>query len=236
MDLSPVVQRTLSDEAGERIRDAIRRGSLAPGARLVERDLAQKLGVSRIPIREAIQRLVEEGLVKKTPHRGTIVYVPSADEIEEISSLRAVLERFVVERVLARWTNDHEARLCRIVDEMANAASERAFQQVYESDFQFHYTLWEIADHSILHEVVFGLRSRISRFLYEAVTTMPSSQLSFYVESHNTLLEVLRTGDMAASQLAITQHIVRSKNRILAYYERVTKDSHAQTVAPDTRR
>jgi DNA-binding GntR family transcriptional regulator len=60
--LSPVSQRTLSDEAAERLRSAIRDGTLPPGTRLVERELARRLGVSRIPVREAIQQLVEEGL------------------------------------------------------------------------------------------------------------------------------------------------------------------------------
>ena len=129
--------------------------------------------MSRIPIREAIQRLVEEGLVKKTPHRSTIVYVPSLMEIEEISSLRVVLERFVVERVVARWKPEHEAQLRQLIQEMSHAASEGAFQQLYELDIQFHNTLWQIADHSILLEVVSGLRSRISRFLYEAVSATP---------------------------------------------------------------
>ena len=59
--LSPVTSRTLTDEAADRLRAAIRSGVLPPGAKLVERDLSEKLGVSRMPIREAIQRLIEEG-------------------------------------------------------------------------------------------------------------------------------------------------------------------------------
>ena len=99
MKLIPVEQRTLGDEAADRLRTAIRSGNLRPGERLVERDLAERLGMSRIPIREAIHRLAEEGLVRKLTHRGTFVYAPTLAEIEEISSLRVVLERFVVERV-----------------------------------------------------------------------------------------------------------------------------------------
>jgi DNA-binding FadR family transcriptional regulator len=73
MKLMPVEQRTLSEEAAERLRTAIRDGLLHPGMRLVERDLAERLGMSRIPVREAIGRLVEEGLVYKSsmpqPHK-----------------------------------------------------------------------------------------------------------------------------------------------------------------------
>jgi DNA-binding GntR family transcriptional regulator len=93
LELTPVEQRTLSDEAADRLRAAIRNGTLKPGMRLIERDLAERLGMSRIPIREAIQSLVEEGLAQKAPHRGAVVYIPTREEIEEISSLRVVLER-----------------------------------------------------------------------------------------------------------------------------------------------
>jgi DNA-binding GntR family transcriptional regulator len=215
--LSPVHQRTLTDEVVEQLRAAIRNGSLSPGTRLVERDLAKRLGVSRIPVREAIQRLAEEGLVKKVPHQGTFVYAPSRDEIEEISSLRVVLERFVVERVVARWEPDYEAELREIVAAMRDAASRRDLQQVYEQDYKFHHTLWEIADHSILLEVVSSLRSRIGRFLYEANSALPASQLDTHVTSHDELIEVLKSGDVTRAQGEMTQHVLGAKDRILTY-------------------
>src|SRR4051794_8159796 len=116
--LEPVSQQTRSDEVAERLRDAIRNGTLLPGARLIEADLAKSLAVSRIPVREAIQRLAEEGLVRKVPHYGTFVYSPTVEEIEQISSLRGVLERFVVERVVERWQEKHEGHLRVVVQQM----------------------------------------------------------------------------------------------------------------------
>src|SRR5262245_35014455 len=110
-ELDLVVQRTLSDEAADRIRSAIRRGVLAPGDRLVEKNLAEQLGMSRIPIREAIQKLAEESLVKRIPHRGAFVNFLSRTELEEISSLRVVLEQFVVERAISRWKPEYETQL-----------------------------------------------------------------------------------------------------------------------------
>jgi len=218
MELRPVVTRSLGQEAAERLREAIRNGSLPSGSRLVERDLAMRLGMSRIPIREAIQRLTDEGLVQKVPHRGTFVYVPAPAEIEEISSLRCVLERFVVERVMARWTPADEVRLHQIVEEMRRHAAVRDFQQLYEQDLAFHHTLWQIADHSLLLEVVSGLRSRINRFLSEAAAAMPPAHLESYIALHTDLIAVLRSGDVPAAQEAMTEHILASKDRILAYY------------------
>ncbi len=110
-EVQPVKTRTFSEEVAERLREAIRNGSLGAGSRLVEQEVAEQLGVSRVPVREAIQMLVEEGMVRKAPHRGAYVYLPTAYEIEEISSLRVVLECFVVERVIQNWNRAHEERL-----------------------------------------------------------------------------------------------------------------------------
>jgi DNA-binding GntR family transcriptional regulator len=218
LDLSRVVQRTFSDQAADRLREAIRSGSLPPGSRLVERAIADRLGMSRIPVREAVQQLLDQGLVKKIPHRGTFVYAPERDEIEEISSLRCVLEGFVVERVMERWLPEHEASLLQVVEEMRRHAVALDFQQLYEQDLAFHHLLWRIADHHLLLEVVSGLRSRINRFLSEAAGAMPPSQLEAYIASHTDLISALASGDVPRAQRNITAHIMRSKDRNLAYH------------------
>ncbi|MEZ4664879.1 MAG: GntR family transcriptional regulator [Caldilineaceae bacterium] len=208
---------TLSDEVTENLRADIRNGSLQPGARLVERDVAERLKVSRVPVREAIQRLVEEGLLLKIPHRGAFVYVPTRAEIEEISSLRVVLERFVAERVIQRWQPPHEEMLRAIIQEMRLAAAQRDIQQVYAHDYQFHLILWQIADHAIMLEVLTGLRARINRFLYEANDALPTEQIEMHVDSHDDLIDVLKSGDVERARRMFTQHVIGAKVRILAY-------------------
>jgi DNA-binding GntR family transcriptional regulator len=215
--LKPVTQRTLSDESTDRLRAAIRNGSLPPGTRLIEQDLAEMLQVSRIPVREAIQRLVEEGLVNKVPHRGAFVYLPTRKDIEEISSLRVVLERFIVERVIARWQPEHEGVLGQIVAQMRQVAEQRDFQQMYEIDYNFHYALWEIAEHSIMLEVVSSLRSRISRFLYEANSALTPAHLTEHVNSHDDLLEIIKAGDVTTAQAEMEKHVLGAKDRIVTY-------------------
>ena len=218
--LSPVHARTLTDEAADRLRAAIRSGVLPPGAKLVERDLSEKLGVSRMPIREAIQRLIEEGVVRKEPHRSTYVYIPTRQEIEEISSLRVVLERFVTERVIEHWQPDHEKRLQQIVNEMRAASERRDLHEVYEADYRFHLTLWEIAEHNLLLEVISSLRSRISRFLFEANSTFYRSQedsLDTHISGHNALIDVLKSRNIEQAKEAMTEHVLSAKWRILTY-------------------
>jgi DNA-binding GntR family transcriptional regulator len=216
-DLTPVEQRTLGDEATDRLRAAIRNGTLAPGLRLVERDLAERLGMSRIPIREAIQRLVEEGLVQKHPHRGAVVYTLTRAEIEEISSLRVVLERFVIERVIERWQSEHEVQLRQIVKDMRRAGGQRDLQQIYAQDYRFHLMFWEIAEHSIMLEVLSSLRARISRFLSEANGALTNAELEQHINSHDNVIDVVKSRDVVKAQEEITRHVLGAKNRILTY-------------------
>lgn len=216
-DLSPVQLTTLSAEVANRLRNAIRTGEFPLGTRLVERELAERLGVSRIPVREAIQQLVEEGLVQKTPHRGTFVHSPTRNEIEEISSLRVLLECFVIERVIANWQPGHEARLRQIVDGMRRAAAENDMQRLFEQDYLFHNALWEIADHSLLLEVVSGLRARINRFLGEATAVLATSEREMHIESHDLLIDIITKGDIVEAKAEITRHVMGAKKRILTY-------------------
>lgn len=223
-ELKPVEARTLRDEAVDRLHAAIRSGALPPGARLIERDLAERLGMSRIPIREAIGRLVDEGLVRKLPHRGAVVYTPTAAEIEEISSLRVVLEQFVAERVVERWQTHHERDLREIVSAMRRAGAQRDLQQVYALDYQFHHRLWTIAEHSLMLEVLAGLRTRISRFLYEANGALTDVELDKHINSHDALLELFGAKEAAPARAAITRHVLAAKARILAHCQLANGD------------
>jgi DNA-binding GntR family transcriptional regulator len=213
----PLKTRTLSGEVAERLREAIRSGSIPPGSRLVEQEVAEQLGVSRVPVREAIQMLVDEGMVRKSPHRGAFVFLPTRKEIDEISSLRVVLEQFVVERVVQNWNAAHEQTLRRIVAAMRAGMQEGSYHVIYEQDYAFHRALWEIADHAILIEVVASLRARLSRFLYEAASALSHEHASRHVDSHDELIDILMSSDVAAAQAEITQHILAAKERILTY-------------------
>jgi DNA-binding GntR family transcriptional regulator len=88
---------------------------------------------------------------------------------------------------------------------------------VYELDTEFHRTLWQIADHNILIEVVSELRSRISRFLYEATIALPSSELKMHVAGHEEFIRVLKGGDVIAAKNTVSEHILAAKDRILTY-------------------
>ena len=227
-------RRTLADTAAEQLRSAIRNGKLKPDTRLVEREIAERLGVSRVPVREAIQQLVEEGLARKIPRHGTFVYAPSRVEIEEIASLPIVLEQFAVERVMARWDPKCGTRLRWIIDDMEDATANRDCAQLFEADKEFHLTLWQMADHRLLVEIASSLHGRISRFLYQAVSAHKDTPLfDQYVNRHIKLVEALQSGDLARAREQSVDHIEAGLNRVLSLHELSTASDDAHDFRRD---
>lgn len=217
--LSQLSRRTLADEITDRLRDAIRAGQIPLGSRLYENEIAAQMGVSRVPVREAIRRLSAEGLIKSIPHRGNYVYQPTRREFEEIASIRVLLEQFVAERVLVRWSSEYEARLGRIVEEMTRTARAGDHQGVFELDTKFHESLWKIADHDVLLEIVSSLRARISRFLYEATMSVPPDGLEAHVAGHRRVVDALTSSDPERVREVIVDHVLTAKERVLAQCE-----------------
>ncbi|SEG78678.1 DNA-binding transcriptional regulator, GntR family [Thermomonospora echinospora] len=214
MTLEPLSDHSLTDRVAGRIRDAIHEGRYPPGARLVERTLAAELGVSHIPVREALTRLTDEGLVERAPRRGARVATLSPRELEELSSLRIVLERFVVTRVQERLTAVEEKELRRMVASMRQAAVRGDYRRVFDLDQRFHERLWELADHRMLGEVVTGLRGRISAFLRAATAALEPDALERHAASHDELLEAITSGDAEIGRAEMTRHIELATERL----------------------
>jgi DNA-binding GntR family transcriptional regulator len=208
------VRVSAAGRVADQLRDLIRDGAYEPGARLVERSLARELGTSHIPVREALARLTEEGLVVRLPRRGARVVELSPRSLEEISSMRVVLEQLVCERVLERWTPAAQSQLTRIARRMTAAAERGSPKTVCELDMRFHETLWRLADHELLLEVAGGLRGRIERFLRAANATLAPDELREHARGHAELVELLVAGDAATVAGAVRRHIELGTERI----------------------
>jgi DNA-binding GntR family transcriptional regulator len=210
----PLPDQSLSDAVVDRIRAAIWSGVYAPGDRLVERRLAHEFGISHIPLREALARLTEEGLVEKLPRRGARVASLTPRMLEEVSSLRVVLEQFVVRRLKDRFTNDAHAELQVIVDHMVEAAEKHDLVRVHELDQQFHQRLWELTDHALLVELAAQMRSRTSHFYRAAAASLGPDEVRRHADSHQQLLDVIASGDRRAAERAMQQHVEQAAQRI----------------------
>ena len=161
--LGPIEQTPLRVQVAERIRSAIITGKLRPGTALVETALAEQLGVSRAPIREAIQDLENDGLVETVAYRRKRVKPMTVREVTEICEMRQRFEVMAVRRILehgtavdALWTS------CTAMDETA-AAGDR--EGLVAADETFHRTLIRLSDHELLAQLWAGLYLRIHQIM-----------------------------------------------------------------------
>jgi len=214
MALQNVVTRSVTENIAEELRTAIQTGKLKPGERLVERTLAATLGVSHIPIREALGKLAEEGLVERIPRRGARVAVLTEKILSETSSLRIVLEQFVALRAQEAWNEKSEALLRGIVESMVESAKNGDVETMFALDQKFHSTLWHMADHDLLMTTVAQLRGRIDGFIRAANKALSPTELTAHAKSHFLIVDALASGDQDLLRQEISDHIDTATKRI----------------------
>ena len=189
----------------EVLREAIFDGAFLPGDRLNESHIANQLNISRGPVREALRRLEEMGLVIRSPGRGCFVKQYERRDIEELWTLRNVLEQFAISLACPVTTKKDLHRLLEIVNKMHHAAEEKDQKKLLDLDLKFHAYLLDLANHSLLKKTWQSLGIRIQRFLY----LQPSiyDNLDKIAQTHEPIVSALEAGNVAKAQEAIEQHI-----------------------------
>jgi DNA-binding GntR family transcriptional regulator len=196
---------TLKSMALSQIKGAIRSNKLKAGDRIVEARLAEEMGISKFPIREAIRYLEREGLVITIPFKGTYVSNFSEKDIEEIYSLRSALEELAIRIVMSELDKEKIAKLDSILGEMGKAASEGKADKVILEDMRFHRVICELSGHRKLLEMWLTLEDQIRSFIArEEYFYGQSNQL---VETHYPLLEAIKWGDSQLAEKCIRDHL-----------------------------
>jgi DNA-binding GntR family transcriptional regulator len=201
----PAVDRTTTGAQVERmLRDLLLDGSLEPGTRLRETQLAASLGVSRNTLREALRGLAEQGLVTHLPHRGVVVTDLSEQDVADLYRLRSVLE-------LAALSNVKDLDgLAGANDGFAAALRRRDFVEALECDFAFHRTLVSARGSGRLS----AAHERAQGELRLALLQLDRNYEPPQVEEHRRVVEALRDGDRAGARRALTAHLDRAAERL----------------------
>ena len=218
--LSPPLKRTLANEVTASIREAILSGRLAPGERLREESLASSMNVSRGPVREAIVQLQREGLVVVQRNRGTFVARLSAQDLEEVYSLRRAVEGLAVLQAIRHAGDVQLKELQTIVDTMAaHYARGITETEAAELDMRFHELIYEVGGHRRLLEVWSALQSQIHIMLLARNVVDPDFRAEL-VKSHQALVDaILARNEQLA--LALTEdHLNGSYERVSRSYAR----------------
>jgi len=198
--------RTKTDLVYEALRRSILGGRYAPGDRIVFDQVAAELGVSKVPVREAVVRLIGEGLLKSTPHVGAAVPVLSPDEILEISVIRAVLEGAAIRHAVDSLTRT-TLRLLRTQLVRMDKASAEDDPNYPELNWKFHTTAFRSCRYPALRHLAISMaekshRLRTVRFVPDY---LPESQAE-----HWALLEALNRRDGVAAERITREHIERA--------------------------
>jgi GntR family transcriptional regulator, trigonelline degradation regulator len=150
------------DQAFERLRDAIITGHFAPGARLIERELCEAMGVSRTSIREVLRRLEAERLIEVEPRRGPIVAKLTRRQVEEIYEVRALLEAAIVRRFAVEASAEQIAELRRIYEKLSLVRDQGDVVAIVNTTRQFSEYMMSVVGHELIGDIHQKLIARIS--------------------------------------------------------------------------
>ena len=192
---------------------AILRGRVPPGSHLTEQPIADGLGVSRISAREAIRELTREGLARIYPNRGAFTVEFTPEDIEEIVSLRAVLEGLAVRLVAEQPTRTALARLEDVVDEMARVENSHDRLAGAWIDAEFHRILMELSGHTRALDAWHAMSAQITMAVYTSTTYYPD--IDGLAARHEGIVDVLRRDDPDAAEAHLVDHILEGGRLLL---------------------
>lgn len=211
--LHPVPGRfTLREHVVRRLRAAILSGVLEPGTQLVETQLAEQLGVSRGPLREAIRELIEEGLLANVPYTGTFVIELTARDVEEIYSLRTMLESFAFRLAWAKRTPSFAAELDRRHAALLEAIDAGRGPEAIDTELHLHSLAYETSGHRLLLESWRALSGRLH--LYFAMHQRAHGRAGPRRDAHDRYVELAKGDDLGAMIAEIEDHMQRGLGRL----------------------
>lgn len=207
-----VATSSLADEVAEAILEAILSGKFTCDQQLTATAVAEWLGVSRTPVREAFLMLHRKRLLDRHTSRSFVVARWNKTDLMELAQLRAALETLVVELAIPRLSPEDLDLLESIAMQMDNAFGRGDHERLVLLDAQFHGSLWRIPGNSRLRQALEDLSPQIRYFMY---ITRPGEELD-YPSQHRRLISVLRSGDVEGAKGRMREHILYTATRVIA--------------------
>jgi DNA-binding GntR family transcriptional regulator len=199
--------KSLADQIYERLRMDIITGALKPDERIIELDIAEMMGTSQGPVREALQRLERDGLVVKQARSATRVQSATTDEILELFTIRSLIESFAIKRVAPIITENQIAELDYLVEQMQIAGAQDDMFALTESDMLFHRHLCVWSGNSTLYRAWDPLYSQIQRFVVQTHKDYFDS-LTDLAATHYPIIEALRSKQADEASRILEEHVM----------------------------
>ncbi len=221
-----LVRKTAVELVVNELRSRILSGRIAPGSALRQETLAEELGVSRIPLREAILLLSSEGLVDLYPHKGAYVSMLSKDDVREFFDLRLRLEPWLIHEAAMLISTAELERGERLVEKMDTAGAE-AWGTL---NWELHELLYSAARRPAAMNVIRTLHEKSERYFRFQVVNAPIRQQAH--DEHLALIALCRLRQADKAQAALEHHIADAAEQILAIIDRLPDEAHVEQRVP----
>jgi DNA-binding GntR family transcriptional regulator len=207
---------TRASAVAERLREMIGSGELPPGTHLRQDEFAERFGVSITPVREAFVTLARDGLVRRHPHRGVVVFMPSVDELRELYEIRAVVEPLATEIATKQLSDNDLAALGRIVARMRDAKPRRFL----ELNTELHGRIYDAASRPRLREMIDGLREPAANYIGINVDLYDRGYRDEVQAEHEAILSALNERAPKRAARAMREHLEHSARHIISLIEK----------------
>lgn len=209
----------LRDVVFKTLRQGILTGELKPGERLLEMHLAQRLGVSRTPIREAIRKLELEGLVIMIPRRGAEVANISSKSLKDVLEVRVALDSLAVELACERITQEGLAELKKACETFAHTTREKELDatRIAKADVALHDVIVRATGNERLQQMISNLSEQMYRYRFEYIKD--ASYHARLIEEHERLYECIRLRDKEKAVQEVTKHIHNQLTSIMEHLD-----------------
>ncbi len=197
--------KPLRDVVFENLREAIVEGKVKPGQRLMEVQLAEQLGVSRTPVREAIRKLELEGLVIMLPRKGAYVANMSLKDIIDVLEIRASVEGLAASLASERISPEDIKKLEAILKDFEQSAAGSDVETLLKKDVEFHECIFKATKNKKLHQLINSLWEQVYRFRVTYISDYDSTVN--IARDHKLILEAIKKGDNEMAKKYATEHI-----------------------------
>jgi DNA-binding GntR family transcriptional regulator len=200
----------------EYLRDQIIYGHLSPREKLDEKQISNKMSVSRTPVREAFKQLQAEGYITIIPQKGSFVTEYSSERLDDIYKILVKLEGLAVNMAGANITTLEFEKLQRMNEKMRQLSEKNAYKKYLEENIKFHMFFYDRAKNIVLKDVIGQLRKKVFRDRYLGIT-IPGN-ISKYVKDHQQILNSLKRRRWKLASRYMEIHVDRVRKTLLDYY------------------
>lgn len=199
---------TIADQATDILRDMIQNGAYGPGVRINEVELSKQMGISRGPIREAIQRLVKESILYFVPRKGAYANFPSNQEINHLFEVREVLEVLSVDLASQRMTSLEANEITNLLNNVKPSILKNDYD-LYPWDFDFHNKIAESTKNLVLKNQLYEINGRLE--LVRKISGYKQGRAINALHEHTAILEAVIKGDATLAKDKMQKHIKKAK-------------------------